>query len=438
MLIWQRPRHELALLALVAVAALLPVYIVTAQDTSRVCLTQALVHGRLSNDACLATSVDRARFGNHFYSDKAPGMSVVEVPSVEAVRLPAVQTVRGHSARLWAVRLLASGIAFVLVAWLVGRVAESLAPGLGGASLVAFALGTLVAPLAATNFSEDASAALSFGAFVLAWQRRYGLAGLLAGLAVFVEYQNAAILALVGLYVLVRGAGPAARYAAGVLPGIALLLAYDALAFGSPLHLSYRYKVGPNAQEQATGFFGIGWPRLHSVHEVLYGSGGLLLLSPVLLAAAYGLALLVRDHVREVCVCAAVALFFLVLEFGYFSPYGGVSPGPRFFVPALPFVAVGLAPAFARRPLVTGALSLLSVVPTLGTTLVWTANENLHQTIWGELARVVVDGRSSRLVSKLMTTNAVGLAGLGSGVGLAVMAAAAAAAVVISLRTVVR
>ncbi len=44
------------------------------------------------------------------------------------------------------------------------------------------------------------------------------------------------------------------------------------------------------------------------------------------------------------------------LSFGYFLPYGGVSPGPRFFIPAVPFLAVGLAPAFARIPIATCAV----------------------------------------------------------------------------------
>ena len=38
---------------------------------------------------------------------------------------------------------------------------------------------------------------------------------------------------------------------------------------------------------------------------------------------------------------------------GYFDPYGGTSPGPRFFVPALQFLALGLAPAYARWPRLT-------------------------------------------------------------------------------------
>jgi hypothetical protein len=435
---WQRPRHELLLLALVATAALLPLYIVDAQDTSRLCLTQAIVHGRLSNDACLAHSVDKSRFDGHYYSDKAPGLSIAAIPSAEAVGLPPMQQVKTASERLWKVRLLTSGIAFLACALLVGRTAEGIAPGWGGAVLVTFALGTLVAPLAATSFGEDAAAALAFGAFVFAWRRRFLVAGLLGGAALVVEYQTAAILGLVGLYVLVRGLRPLADYVAGLLPGVALLLVYDTLAFGSPFHLSYRYKAGLNATEQATGFFGIGVPRLHSVHIVLYGSGGLLLVSPVLVAACVGLVLLARDQLAEAFLCAAVTVFFLVLEFGYFTPYGGVSPGPRFFIPALPFLALGLAPAFTRAPKPTALLAVLSVVPTFGMMLVWTANENLRQTIWGEVARVVVQGRSSRLIHDLMTGNVLGLTDAGNGGGLLLMAGATAAAVALGLKRALR
>src|SRR5205823_7309016 len=103
--------------------------------------------------------------------------------------------------------------------------------------------------------------------------RRPLLAGLAGGAALLVEYQTAAILVAVGIYLLLRGARDAAAYVAGLLPGIGLLLAYDALAFGSPLHLSYRYVA---IQQQTAGFFGIGLPHAHATWEVFGGSSGLL------------------------------------------------------------------------------------------------------------------------------------------------------------------
>src|SRR5919201_6305238 len=46
----------------------------------------------------------------------------------------------------------------------------------------------------------------------------------------------------------------------------------------------------------------------------------------------------------------------LWLAAGYFDPLGGLSPGPRYFVPALPFLALGLADAYGRWPRATALL----------------------------------------------------------------------------------
>jgi hypothetical protein len=426
---WQRPRHELLLLSLVAVVALFPVHRPGDQDLSRFCLTQSIVHGHLSNDSCLASSFDKALFGGHLYSDKAPGLSLFAVPVAEVVRLRPVDQISGADPRLWAVRVLTSGLAFLLCAFLVGRISEGLAPGRGGAALVAFALGTMVAPVAPTGLAHDAAALLGFSTFALAWRRRPLLAGLAGGAALLVEYQTAAILVLVGAYVLLTGTRGAARYVAGLVPGVALLLAYDTLAFGSPWHLSYRYVA---LEQQKTGFFGIGLPRAHATWEVFGGMSGLLVVSPVLLAAAYGLVLLARTRPVEAALCAAVTLFFLLLVCGYYLPYGGTEVGPRFFIPALPFLALGLGPAFARRPVVTSVLAVASVIAVFGLTLVWAGHPPIHGTIWGELARVPSEGRASGLM-RHMLDNVLGWTPLGSSWGLAVMSASAAAALALGL-----
>jgi hypothetical protein len=427
---WSKPRHELLLLGLVAVVALLPVYTIFAQDQSRLCLAQAILHGRLSNDACLARSVDKARFDGHLYSDKAPGLSFLQVPVVAATRLPPAQKLEGKEVRTWIVRLTTTGVAFLVGVFLVGRVAEGLAPGRGALALVTFGLGTLFTPLAAIGFGHVSAGVMAFGAFLLAWRGRFGAAGVAAGAAVVTEYQTAAILVLLAAYVALRGLRALGRYALGVVPAAAVLGTYDALAFGSPFHLSYRYIVGSYQQRQATGFFGIGVPPLHSIHEVFVGDRGLLVISPVVVAAAYGLVLLGKRALPEAALCGAVTVFFVLLNCGYFLPYGGGSPGPRFLVPALPFLAVGLGPAFARRPLATGVLAVASVIATVTLTLVWNAVAPIRGTIWSELAHAVVEGRSSHLVRRLVGRTA--FTWLDSSAGAFVIVAAAVAAVAVA------
>jgi hypothetical protein len=167
----------------------------------------------------------------------------------------------------------------------------------------------------------------------------------------------------VGAYCVWRHRRAVRWYALGVVPPALALGAYDSVAFGSPFHLSYRYVANPFAERQHHGFFGIGVPTLDGLRQVLVGNRGLLVFSPVALAAALGLALLVRrGHRGEAALAGALVVLFVLVDAGYFLPYGGGSPGPRFLGPALPFLALGLPPALARFPRSTILLGLISAV----------------------------------------------------------------------------
>ncbi len=124
-------------------------------------------------------------------------------------------------------------------------------------------------PLAATMFGHLVAAALGFAAFVAAWSGigattrrdlRFAAAGLCAGLAVLAEYQTVFIAGAVLVYVAVRTLRGAAFFVAAAVPSALALAAYNAAAFDSPFHLSYRYVASNFASDQAKGFFGIGVP----------------------------------------------------------------------------------------------------------------------------------------------------------------------------------
>ena len=46
----------------------------------------------------------------------------------------------------------------------------------------------------------------------------------------------------------------------------------------------------------------------------------------------------------------AVAAVYFLYNAGYWLPFGGGTPGPRFLIPTLPFLALGLAVAWRRWP----------------------------------------------------------------------------------------
>ena len=401
---WRAPRHELLLLTLVALAALTVVYPPGAQDVSRLCLTRAAVHGHLSADTCLHGAVDVASYRGHLYSDKAPGVSILAIPSAEAVRLrdPSHWHYR-YDFRVWATRVAVQGLALLLCAFLVGRVAEGLAPRTGGPAVVAFALGTEAAALSSAGFAHVPAAAFAFAAFLLAWRRSPFLAGLVAGAAVLVEYETGLVALVLAGYVLLTGWRPFGRYLLGALPATLALGAYNWAAFGSPFHLSYRYVADAFAANQAAGFFGIHAPSWHAIRLVFVGDQGLLFNSPLLVAAAGGLVLLWRRRSAEAAVCTIVALAFLALNCGYFDPYGGDSPGPRFIAPALPFLALGLPLVLARFRVLGAALIAASVVASTAVALTWptavNASDRFHGTIWARLAGLLRHGTADPIAA---------------------------------------
>jgi hypothetical protein len=302
----------------------------------------------------------------------------------------------------WVLGLLGVLVPAVLLLLLVARCAERIAPGTGIATSITLGTGTLVLPFSTLYFSHMLSALLAFAAFAHVWRERereraraggcaarpeprlrlLALAGLLGGLAVVCEYPLAIAAAIVGLYALmptVQGRmRRALAYGGGLAAGVAPLLAYQWWAFGSPLHLAYANAVAKTGHSghaeiglNDDGFFGITLPRPAAAVELLFSGRGLLTLAPVLVLAIAGIVTLRRGrrHRAEANVVAAIVLAYFVYNAGYWLPLGGGSPGPRFLIPILPFLALGLAVAWKRWPAPTLALTAISATTMVTATM---------------------------------------------------------------------
>ena len=336
--------------------------------------------GDATIDEFAGATIDKAQFGKHVYLDKAPGMTLMAIPAVAAVQAATGQTSQGQvksvndyrfeqfmTARLRLATILGSALLTALAAVALWALASAVTGDerAGMVAALAYALGSPAWGWSTTLFGHAPVAALLVIATWAAWRcsapgdrrgtTRRGLAmlaGAALGWAVVVEFQAAiagAAIALWALWRIARLPGPARLplIGAAVAGGIAALLpmiGYNLLAFGVPLKFGYQGVVGFEGMQQ--GFFGLTNPKFPVLMELLFGTRrGLIWVAPVLIMAPVGLARMLRsDSTRDVGVIAiAVSVIVVMINASYYYWDGGFSTGPRHSVPALPFLAIGVA-----------------------------------------------------------------------------------------------
>jgi hypothetical protein len=375
-------------------------------ERTRAYLTVALVdHGTLSIDEPLrrfGSIYDLAHFDGHYFTDKAPGSSLLAVPIYALVRIATKPSDWDivelcNLFRTWL--MLPFGIAgFLLLRSLLRSLGasaaairvSSLAFSLGSpmlhyshafyghvpvAVLVLAALGCLaaagmIAPRDAAAYGgnglpADLAAAKS-GNLQL---RRFGAlagAGMSTGLAGLIEYQAIVLGAVLGLTILL---GPPRRiflnlaaYGLGALPFAVALLAYNARAFGGPFELSYEHLVGSSLQElHGFGLAGATRPTLEVLHAMLTSDHrGLLTTAPFLAFGFVALPILFR---RLGAVLWSVALlgtaYFVLIVSSSSVWYGGWSFGLRLLVPVFGLLAIGAAAGFDAVARIPGAQTVV-------------------------------------------------------------------------------
>jgi hypothetical protein len=222
-----------------------------------------------------------------------------------------------------------------------------------------------------------------------------GLAGLLAGLAVTFEYP----LGLAGIVLFVYALSReqlrlprAATYAGGAILGALPVLAFNQWAFGSPLEFAYSNAVAVQGFDghailglNSDGFFGITSPKPAAAVDLLFASRGLLAITPVIaMAVAGAIAMRRSPHRAEANVILAVAAVYFLYNCGYWLPFGGGTPGPRFLIPTLPFLGLGLATAWKRWPALTLGLAIPSAVFMVLATITLPLIGDNGTAVWGD------------------------------------------------------
>lgn len=400
-------------------------------QNSRLDMVVAVVDdGTFTIDKYVANTVDYAKVNGHTYSDKAPGTAFLGIPIYAGLRmvlgLPAIDRLTERLANSDAfkatLREEGSGVLKDKVRFAIAQIVLSFITNAAPTALLcallyallmqwgasrsasiftALAYGLLTPAFAYANsfYGHQLSAALLFIAFYLL-QRHSAPAtanpsapkllfiGLLLGYSVITEYPTLlvamAILAYAFFVLRRRGAWPHIAFMLiSMAACAAVLLIYNTVVFGGPFKLGYSNSE-LWAAEHGAGFMSLTFPHIDAAWGITFGwFRGLFILSPVLLLALPGFVMWHRSH--RLRAEFAVALFSVLAMFLFNASsimwWGGFAIGPRYLLPALPFMALAIPfvidPAMRgetnRRPawltLTIVLLSVWSFIATWGMTL---------------------------------------------------------------------
>ena len=353
----------------------------------------------------------------HFHPNKPPGASLLAVPPYFVAYH--IERWLGMdpddwwvmNVNAWLCSALTVGLASALGVVLVLRVAADLFPNHLGAALgaaITFGFGTTFFPFATLMFDHNLTAVLLLASFASVRRGKTFSAGAWAGVAAVTNYLAAIPGAMFAVWALCRSrrrkeAGrsnsesgvrnadlppgsvadarhsefdlpassrrrlrwcDALRFTVGVLPCLAALLAYNVAAFGSPFALNTSFQ-NPAFKEIAPAFLGMfRWPDWFATLVLTISPWrGIFILSPVLVLAAVAIVrrwkmeTLIAER-RLILGCAA---FFFLINICFNGFHGGFAAGPRYLIPALPFLCLPLAAAFVRWPGTTSILAAVSI-----------------------------------------------------------------------------
>ncbi len=356
-------------------------------ENSQFDLTRSIVEeGRFEIDSYANNTGDRAVYGEHYYSNKVPGVSFLSVPIYVGWKLiynsiilnsfmensrinnyiintfsgvPIVTYINPGFFVLTSmilVTIFTSSLFSALTVVLIYKISRYFTRNEKHRLLITiiYGLGTLAFPYATVFYTHATGTFFAFLAFYLLFKikkekiednKYLFLAGLSIGFAVVSDYSVTLI--FLGLLLLTNSFR---RYKLflfilGSLVGIIPLLLYNFFIFGNPLELTINYSDS-NIFPPITQ---VTLPNLYIILRLLvFPYRGLFFYYPILALSLVGLFYMYKKYKTESLFISFIFISFLIAFSMLFVWWGGTAFGPRYLLPVIPFLMIPLLYAFEK------------------------------------------------------------------------------------------
>ncbi len=329
-------------------------------QNSRFDLVRSIVEDKtLQIDKYAYNTGDISKVNNHYYCDKAPGVSWIGVIPYSGFRIlvsAKPYDVNDLSTASYFVTLFTVAIPSAMAVSILYVFLEIFALSRYFRILITFgyAFGTLTFPYATLFYGHQPAATFLFAAFTLLALRTtqqidsrylFGI-GILLGSSVAVDYSSMLGVIPISFYAVYKCPKPRQLFFL-ILGGLcigAILAIYHTVCFGSPFNLPYYFSVQPHRHQGA--FMGIGMLHLDVLYDILFSSyRGLFYSSPWLITGLIGwiLASIKKKFIPEMLVSLVIIIVFCWLNASLVDWDGGGAMGPRYLIPILPFLSIGAA-----------------------------------------------------------------------------------------------
>jgi hypothetical protein len=374
-----RPAAALAVLILAFAAPIIPSWGGT-QQASRYTLTAAIWDQGtvVLNDYKHLLGSDHANRDGVIYSDKAPGQPYLVAPLYGVYRLAGGERPdladQDPKIGLWWVTVWSASIPAAVLGILMYLWTREVERRSALIATLSVSFGTLLLVYSTLLFGHVLAATFAFGMFLIvrrtktSW-RSLAFAGLLGGLAVAVEFPVFLIVLVLTIAALVRHRWSGLAVAAGGLPVAVLIGLYNRTVTGSAFVTPIQWSgfVGPReSANEVVGLF-VG-PTLENLSQVLFSPRGLLLATPIVALGVAGIPLLYRKSRFDALVVSLAVASMLTVQVSWSSAFAG-GAGPRYLVPALPFLAAPVALSWFRYRRTAIFLTGVSVLTMFAATL---------------------------------------------------------------------